>query len=253
MNHARIVLAALVLAVPAHAAQVPAPGRLDARIRVVEYNADEVVRVTGFPGYQITVQFAADERIENVALGDSMSWQVTPNKKANLLFVKPMASSGSTNMSVVTDRRNYNFELVAKPARLASRSELTFNLRFKYAQPPAPVVKFAEAEPQLPPEKWIFAYKFKGSKANVPARIYDDGRSTYLQLADGAPTPAIFAVGADKRETLVNFTVKGQAIVVDRVSPHLVLRHGRQVTHILNQGIRPQPAPVAQPQLAAQR
>jgi len=253
MNHARIVLAALAIAMPAQAAQVPTPGKLDARIRVVDYNADDVVRVTGFPGYQITIQFAADERIENVALGDSMSWQVTPNKKANLLFVKPMASTGNTNMSVVTDRRNYNFELVAKPAKLASRSDLTFSLRFRYAQPPVPVAKAATVEPQLPPERWNFAYRFRGSKANVPVRVYDDGRSTYMQLAEGVPTPAIFVVGIDKRETLVNFAVRGQAIVVDRVSPHLVLRHGRQVTHVYNEGIRPQPAPPARPQLTAQR
>ena len=63
-------------------------------------------------GLQATVAFADNERIENVAIGDSNSWQVTPNKRANLLFVKPLAARARTNMTVVTDRHTYVFDLV---------------------------------------------------------------------------------------------------------------------------------------------
>lgn len=247
----RFLLAALLTAAPLAAAQLPAPGKLDPRIRLVDYHADEVVRVTGFPGYQITIQFAPDERIENVAIGDSMTWQVTPNKKANLLFVKPTAPTGRTNMAVVTDKRAYNFDLVAKPSSQANARELTFALRFKYAEPPKPA---APAQP-VAPAPLNFAYKFKGAKANVPLRVYDDGRSTYFQWAAGAATPAIFAVGADKRESIVNYTVRNGTVVVDRLSPQFVLRYGRHVTQVINAGFA-EPSPAAPPppqQLAAQR
>ncbi len=36
------------------------------------------------------IEFGHGERIENVAVGDSSAWQVTPNKRANLLFLKPL-------------------------------------------------------------------------------------------------------------------------------------------------------------------
>ena len=83
--------------------------------RIVErfYDAGKVVRIDGKAKVQATIQFAEDERIENVAIGDSEAWQVTPNKRANLLFVKPLATTASTNMTVVTDRRTYLFDLVA--------------------------------------------------------------------------------------------------------------------------------------------
>lgn len=243
----RFLLAALIVAAPATAAQVPQPGRFDPRIRLVDYNADEVVRVTGFPGYQLTIEFAPTEKIENVAIGDSMTWQVTPNKKANLLFVKPTSATGRTNMSVVTDKRSYNFDLVAKPQERATAKELIFALRFKYAEPPKPVV--AAAPP--PPAPLNFAYSFKGAKANVPQRVYDDGRSTYFQWVEGAATPAIFAVGADKRESLVNYTVKAGTVIVDRVGAQFVLRYGKQVTQVTNTAYAA-PTPPA-PQLTAQR
>ncbi len=247
----RLVLAALLLAAPVGAAQLPQPGQLDPRIRLVDYNADEVVRVTGFPGYQITIQFAPDERIENVAIGDSMTWQITPNKKANLLFVKPTGPDGRTNMSVVTDKRNYNFDLVAKPQAKVNRNELIFALRFKYAEPPKTV---AVAAP-VAPAPLNFAYKYKGSKTNLPVRVYDDGKSTYFQWAEGVATPAIFAVGADKRESIVNYTVKNGMVVVDRLSPQFVLRYGKRVTQVFNTGFaQAQPAQPPQPQqLTAQR
>ena len=74
--------------------------------RLVEqlYNPDQVVSIEGRTNIQTTIRFGEDERIENVAIGDSTAWQVTPNKRANLLFVKPLSEKAKTNMTVVTDR-----------------------------------------------------------------------------------------------------------------------------------------------------
>ena len=74
--------------------------------RLVErlYDPDEVVVIQGKTKVQATIQFGEDESIENVAIGDSNAWQVTPNQRANLLFVKPLEPSAQTNMTVVTNR-----------------------------------------------------------------------------------------------------------------------------------------------------
>src|SRR6478672_11124421 len=97
-------------------AAVAAP---DNRIRTQPYNPNEIVRIVGKTGIQSTIEFAADERIENVAVGDSSKWQITPNRRASLLFVKPLAARSRTNMTVVTDRRTYMFDLVAGEPRSA--------------------------------------------------------------------------------------------------------------------------------------
>jgi type IV secretion system protein VirB9 len=100
----------------------PAPGAVDPRIRTVAYDPDQVVRLTGYFGIQTMLEFAPDERIENVSIGDAMGWQVTPNKKANLLFLKPLDRTAATNMTVVTDRRRYVFELVVARPRPRPRT-----------------------------------------------------------------------------------------------------------------------------------
>src|SRR5690606_25878099 len=95
---AATLLAAALLVGSAYPALADDP-RLVKRL----YNADEVVRIDGRPNVQATIRFADNEQIENVAIGDSQAWQVTPNKRANLLFVKPLAARAATNMTVVTE------------------------------------------------------------------------------------------------------------------------------------------------------
>lgn len=85
----------------------------DPRLVTRTYNPDEVVRIDGRPGVQAAITFDEGEHIENVAIGDSNVWQVTPNKRANALFVKPLAANARSNMTVITDRHTYYFDLVA--------------------------------------------------------------------------------------------------------------------------------------------
>ena len=63
----------------------------DPRIRVIDYDPDQIYSVTGHTGYQMTIEFEPDEKIETVGIGDSSGWQVTPNGNATLLFLKPTA------------------------------------------------------------------------------------------------------------------------------------------------------------------
>ena len=70
-----------------------------AHVQTVFYNPDAVVSLTGAVGWQMMIEFGEDERIENVAIGDAAAWQVTPNKRARMLFVKPLSRKASTNMT----------------------------------------------------------------------------------------------------------------------------------------------------------
>ena len=87
----------------------------DARLRVEPYPGNRVMRIAGRAGVQAVIAFGEDEHIENVAIGDANAWQVTPNKRANMLFVKPLLPRATTNLTVVTDRHSYFFDLAAAP------------------------------------------------------------------------------------------------------------------------------------------
>lgn len=239
------------------ATQVEAAPR-DSRIRELAYDDRAVIALKGCFGFQSMVEFAPDERIENIAVGDAMRWQVTPNKRANLLFLKPAERGGRSNMTVVTDRRRYSFDLTASPGAACARGEVVYDLRFRYpADPPAPVstqspTLAAEAAPAQdetpPPSLRNTAYSFTGAAANIPQRAFDDGRSTYLRWAEGVDSPAIYALGPDKSERLVNFAIKGDYLVLDQVGPAFVLRRGNVVAVLYNDAFQTPKLDVAAPQ-----
>lgn len=235
LAYARTLLAALAaataLAGPALAADAPRPGAVDPRIRTVAYDPDQVVRLTGYFGIQTMLEFAPDERIENVSIGDALGWQVTPNKKANLLFLKPLDRTAATNMTVVTDHRRYVFELVVAGPK-ASAKDLAYVVRFLV---PAPV--FVAAAPPAPPAAPVArnsAYAVKGDAVLQPTKVFDDGAATYFAWPAQADLPAVFVVGADGVEGLANAVVRDGYLVVDQLAPRFVLRSGKASLTVTN-------------------
>jgi len=207
------------------AARIPEPGPVDTHIQSVLYSPDEVIRLQGALGWQIMLEFGWDERIENVSIGDSTAWQVTPNKRARNLFLKPLKKNATTNMTVVTDRRRYAFSLETTPRRLNT----PWVVRFDY---PRDVVEAIEEPLPPPPLPLNFAYRIKGDTALLPARVWDDGLMTYFEFAADKSIPAIFAGGPGKDEALVNSLIRGRVIVVQQTGPRFTLRSGKQVATI---------------------
>ena len=123
----RLSLCALLLV----GLSTPALAQDDPRLVEHVYDEARIVQINGKARVQATIRFSDSEKIENVAIGDSQLWQVTPNKRANLLFVKPLSTTANTNMTVVTNRHTYLFDLVANP-----RARPLYVLRFTYPEVP---------------------------------------------------------------------------------------------------------------------
>jgi type IV secretion system protein VirB9 len=232
-----LLLILLMAATPCLAAQTPKPGASDARIRTVAYDAEQVVELKAVFDYQLMLEFGADERIENVSIGDGLAWQITPNKRADLLFIKPISTAVPTNMSVVTDQHRYVFRLTAQTAAGLRPDAIAYVVKFVYpasekARPAAPPA------PSAPVRKNI-AYTYLGSTAALPAVVFDDGRFTYFRWAPAVSTPAIFLLDEDGRESLVNYAVRGGYVVVEQVARRFVLRNGQAVTTLVNDAWTP--------------
>lgn len=230
-------LALALLATPAGAV-APHPGPGDPRIHEVLYDPGEVVELYGVLGYQLSLEFDPGERIENVAIGDSLGWQVTPNRKANLLFVKPMARRPATNMTVVTNLRRYNFQLSVRD--IHSTRAIPYAVRFIY--PPPAMAMVEPPPPPVPPVDRNHAYSFQGSAKAAPTQLFDDGAATYFAFGRDEDLPAIYAVDADGGEAVVNSHMREGYIVVDRLAPAFVLRRGGETTRIFNDGYQTQQA-----------
>ena len=267
MMQFRSIAAAAVLAASL-TASLSRPALADERLVTVLYQPDKVIRIEGHAGVQATISFGETEHIENVAVGDSDKWQITPNKRADLLFVKPLSATARTNMTVVTDQRTYFFDLAASP-----RSKPVYLLRFTYppearpkgdpaksalaAQTPGASLNPAErqvldGEAPVDPAALNFAWKRGGSAKLLPARVYDDGNSTYLSWSADQAVPAILVRNDKGEEGPVNFAVRGNTIVLDTVPRLIVLRTGKAQALLENQGQPRKPAPLdsAEPQSA---
>ena len=235
-----------VATTPSQAALIPRPGSGDPRIYVVDYDPAQVVELHATMGYPTIVEFASDEHIENVAVGDATGWQITPNRAANLLFVKPLNDVPTTNMTVVTNYRRYSFELSVRPHAPSSDKSIVYTLRFQYPEVAVATVmaKPAAAEPPPLPKVANAAYSYDGSPRIVPSRVFDDGKATYFEFRDGDSYPAIFSLDADKSEQVVNTYMRSGYIVADQVSRGFVLRQGADITRVYNDGFRaPGPGP----------
>ena len=227
---------ALIVAVSA------GPLRADERLVEVRYDAAKVYRVEGKAKVQATIRFGEDEAIENVAVGDSNAWQITPNKRANLLFVKPLVARASTNMTVVTNKHTYLFDLVASP-----NAQPLYVLSFKYPDPPKakidPSAQLAqngaaasETVSVADPALLNFAWQKSGKDKLLPENVFDDGEATFLSWPEGRPVPAILITNSAGTEGPVNFAVRGNTIVVEGVPTQIVLRSGKDKALIVNEG-----------------
>ena len=248
MTRTRFLAAALLLAAAGLAGAASADPRFANRL----YAANEIVTVHGKPGIESAIAFSADERIENIAVGNSAAWDVNPNKRANVVFVKPATARARTNMTVITDQRTYLFDLVS------SSASPVYMLHFNYpdapkraAAPPPPgatalaVAAVPQAQPPRPrpvPADLNFSWRGAGEKRLLPASYFDDGASTFLRWTGDAPLPAILVRAPDGVEGPVNYTVKGDYIVVEGVPAQLVLRSGKEVA-TLTPVRRPAPVP----------
>lgn len=248
---AALVPALLVVAEPALAE--------DPRIQTRIFDEAQVVPVIGRVKVQTTIKFAPDEAIENVAIGDSTAWQVTPNRAQSMLFVKPLEPAARTNLTVVTDKRTYLFDLIAN-----ARGAPIYVLQFRYpdlekAAEEARLAAAAEAAREaanplemeaatdrlavVDPARLNFDWAGAGPAALLPTRTYDDGDAVFLTWPAGRAIPAILTLNEEGDEGPVNYTVRGDVVVVEGVPAQLVLRSGKEVATLTNIGMMPpQPA-----------
>lgn len=211
-----LLVGLLLLGAPA-AAQ--APSQADPRLQTILYDAGQVVRLNVATNFQLTIIFSPAERVENVAIGDSDSWQATVNRRGDTLFLKPARQNSATNMTVITDARIYNFELAST---YGPSADSPFTVRFLYPDAQSEV----SAEPAALPE--VGQYRLRGARAVRPSAISDDGVRTYIEWRPEQPLPAVFAIDARGDEVLLEGYVRDDLYVIDAVHRTLVFRLERQ-------------------------
>lgn len=222
-----------------HAEVVPPRGLVDSRVRVVAYDPEQVVKLRGYVGYQIHFQFAQGEQFVNLAAGDNKALDV--GAEGNNLVLKPLAEKIATNITIITNRRVYQFDYSAtRNAPDPKRTDVIYSLRFIYPQDEALAAaelleqqrntqRLANAAATAPERPRNTNYWGCGSNVIRPIKAYDDGVQTRLTFGARSEFPVMYVKNDDDSESVLNFTVEGDEVVIHRVARRFVLRRGQLV------------------------
>jgi type IV secretion system protein VirB9 len=246
------LLLSALMSSSAYALEAPLGGQFDKRIRFIDYNAAEVVKLVGHYGFSTHIQFNTNEAIKQIAMGDPQAWDV--GTVGNHIFIKPVGDKAITNMTVVTNSRVYNFDLSAHWSKSKSRSnDMYFQINFKYPNEEANAAliqskKIAaknaietNLQTDVTPENWN--YWAKGSEVIAPDKAFDDNRFTYLSFNNNKEMPAIYVVNDNNTESLINTNIDPahkDTIIIHTIAKKLILRKGSYVTEIYNKSYNPQ-------------
>jgi type IV secretion system protein TrbG len=94
---------------------------------------------------------------------------------------------------------------------------------------------------ELPPnavESMFFDYRLKGGDDTIrPVRVFDDGKKTYIQISAAAKNrevPVLVVIGTDGKQEMVNYRVKDDMYIVDRLveRAELILGSGKKARKV---------------------
>lgn len=246
----RLALAALLASAVqiSSAEMVATPLRGDSRLVEFSYDQDNTYLVLAKPKAVTHIQFAADEVIQSVAAGDTANWEFTPTRNRKNLFIKPRFDDQETSLTVITDKRSYQFVLRStgdgkkwyqRVSWIYSRDLVLTVEDADASDAPAAAAAVAASAAKQPtnaevePSSLHFGYQISGDAAFRPRVVFDDGKFTYFKMPSNLQElPALFAVIEDKDYSLVNFEVKGDYLVAQRLLPLAVLKLGREEVRV---------------------
>jgi P-type conjugative transfer protein TrbG len=211
-------------------------------VQVYPFQEGALYQVYGAPGQVTDIALQEGEELVGsgpVAAGDTVRWIIGDTesgsaaaKKVHIL-VKPTRPGLVTNLVINTNRRTYHLELrstertyMASVSWLYPRDELiALRRRNAAAEAAAPV------ETALDINNLRFRYTIEGDDPPWrPLRAFDDGHKVYIEFPRGiaqGEMPPLFIVGPEgKTSELVNYRVRSNHMIVDRLFAAAELRLG---------------------------
>ncbi|HDH7847046.1 TPA: P-type conjugative transfer protein VirB9 [Raoultella ornithinolytica] len=271
-----LIALVLMLCGTAWSAAVPQASRYDARVQQVVYNPLNVTVVNTRPGFITTLVFDSDEAVISARPGFEEAWEATPDaNRVNVrpvalvqgapgadgnttqVVIPPNNQDWHTNMLIVTTRRLYNVELNVIDDK--SPQQPAFQVSYRYPvedrekasrETAARALEREQKQQQTDiqqalnaaqtPRNWDYLkYPGRDSARIVPDFAYDDGRFTFVGFSPAKSIPSV-TKELNGQEHVINSSVRRKGdftvLVIQEVTPRLVLRSGNAVVGLENRG-----------------
>jgi type IV secretion system protein VirB9 len=236
----------------------------DSRIKVLMYDEADVYTITTKYGYQTNIVFASNEEIETISVGDRSMWQIIPS--GHRMFIRPMEENVTTNMTVLTNKRSYQFDLKSVNAEKSAEKGAEKNdsniyvAKFFYPEERKmpwhpPVVTAPVAAPMSPPPMAVtpppamtpptagnlnYNYTYAGPDNLAPLQVFDDGKSTFIIYRPlPATLPMVYTVDKGGKEQLTSSYLRDEMLVIDTLAGQLSLKSDSGTVTIYNEMLNP--------------
>lgn len=231
------------------AEQKPTTSKVMGSRTVYSFRDDEIFKVHAGVDRVTDVELQPGEVLTNPPVaGDTVRWKIAlvkstrANQESTHVIIKPLDTDIETNVIITTNRRTYHLRVVASDWYMPSVSWNYPQDEEIEAQAQALVSERTESV-SVSPDSLNFAYEISGDDYPwKPLRVFDDGTKTYLQMPlemKSNEAPAFFVI-EDDDVLLVNYRVKGDFYVVDRLFERAQLRVGtKRIVNVWTKASRP--------------
>lgn len=217
-------------------------------VQVYPFTEGALYRLYAAPEQVTDITLQPGETLSSVSAGDTVRWVVgdttsgTGNGKQAHILVKPFAPGLKTNLVIMTDRRSYHLVLESTDRTAMAAISWTYpqdqlvalrqqNERADAVAPIAENVALADLK---------FRYAITGDTPPWrPVRAFDDGAHVYIEFPsriDQGEAPPLFVVGPTGESELVNYRVRGNYYIVDRLFGAAELRLGKDPQQVVRIG-----------------
>jgi type IV secretion system protein VirB9 len=214
-------------------------------IQVYPFVEGALYRLYAAPEQVSDIALEAGESLVAVSAGDTVRWVVgnttsgaSGGERVHIL-VKPFAPGLKTNMVITTDRRTYHLALESTDSTAMAALSWTYPedqlIALKAQNEKADIA--APVASGLALENLHFRYEITGdSPPWRPVRAFDDGSKVYIEFPgriDQGETPPLFVVGPTGDNELVNYRVRRNYYIVDRLFAAAELRLGQNPQQVV--------------------
>jgi type IV secretion system protein VirB9 len=227
------------------ATREPSRDRWIDAVQIYPYTPGALYRLYAAPEQVTDIGLQPGEQLVAVSAGDTVRWVVgdttsgAGDTKQVHVLVKPFAPGLKTNLIVTTDRRTYHLAMES--------TDRTSMAAISWTYPQDRLVALRRQNTRADEARSIdqglsldnlrFRYAISGDNPPwKPVRAFDDGSKVFIEFPariDQGEAPPLFVVGPTGESELVNYRVRGNYYIVDRLFGAAELRLGQDPQRVV--------------------
>ncbi|HHE08197.1 MAG TPA: P-type conjugative transfer protein TrbG [Chlorobaculum parvum] len=217
------------------------PDRFGYQNAIMRYDFEDgqLYQVYGAPLKLTDIQLEPGEKLlGDPVSGDTVRWIIGRSKsmvnglEQEHIYLKPTRPGLHTTLSLNTNLRTYHIELSSYEHTYMAAVSWNYE---QYNMRQLKAVENASTESHVNLSALDFNYKIDVRKGRrpiwMPVKVFDDGRKTFIQFPEEMlvrEAPVLFVIGDKGNVQLVNYRVKNDYYIVDRLFSEAELRAGEK-------------------------